>query len=279
MWERSNSILCHVTTRCLIACMLVLHLVRRIAALPAGAIIVCQRLAIGIASERWYLWGFIPCNAGLWSLGLYCWNKPVWRWSSWIMVRLFSYACFFFGFVLFLAGFWRFALILLLIRFLLWLDSKLQLDKPLLPSGMFFPENRRPPSIEWLCFYRPFCLAINKERMLDFTDPSDHLLHGGNKIFRVTLILRFVPVTPHLYPPAASADRLLPHLIKPPVLPPFNAALSHCSAFILFLYRTFLRPRFISVHHRPVHEFMFTIVFNRTARFVVTVLVPDPISI
>lgn len=276
MWERSNSILCHVTTRCLIACMLVLHLVRRIAALPAGAITVCQRLAIGIASERWYLWGFIPCNAGLWSLGLYCWNKPVWRWSSWIMVRLFSYACFFFGFVLFLAGFWRFALILLLIRFLLWLDSKLQLDKPLLPSGDVppwkigdHPLDRMALLFIGLVF---LVFAINKERMLDFTDPSDHFYHMAvaQKILEYGGIplwddWEFAPVgRPHLYPPllhlliaffAGTPDQILLGFATIQMLLYPTALLSYW-----FLYRTFLSPSlaYLSIIALSM-EFMFTI--------------------
>lgn len=230
-------------------------------------------IAVEIATERWYLWGFIPCSAGLWPLGLFCWNKETRKWYSRFALRIVSYICFIAGTFLFIAGLWRLAGILLLIRLLMWLDKRLDLGQPLQSES----EPPNPPLFHHyldrlvLFFIGAIflVLAINKDRLIDFSDPSDHFYHmaAAQKILERGEIplwddWEFAPMgRPHLYPPllhlliaffAGTPDRIvegfstIQMLLYPSVLfaywllfrtllPPAHAFLS-----ILFLSMQFI---------------------------------------
>ncbi len=181
--------------------------------LPALIAGLLRWVAAWIASERWYLWGFIPCCAGLWPLGLYCWHKKIERGYLHFPLRLFSYVCFFFGTLLFFAGLWPFSGILLFIRLLMWLDVWLRLGDPLLSGTGLDSSTRFHHPLDKLSLFFIgtifLVLAINKERLIDFGDPSDHFYHMAvaQKILeRGTIPLwddwEFAPMgRPHLYPP------------------------------------------------------------------------------
>lgn len=184
-----------------------------ILSLPAWIAGILRWIAVWIASERWYLWGFIPCNAGLWPLGLYCWHKNIERWYFRIPLRIFSYICFLFGTILFFAGLWPCSGILVFIRLLMWLDKRLRLGDPLVSETGLASTARFHHPLDMLCLFFIgaifLVLAINKERLLDFGDPSDHFYHMAvaQKILeRGTIPLwddwEFAPMgRPHLYPP------------------------------------------------------------------------------
>ena len=181
-----------------------------IPALIAGFL---KQIAQYISSERWYLWGFIPCNAGLWPLGLYCWHKDVQCWYYRFPLRVFSYICFLFGTILFFEGLWPFAGILLLVRLLVWLDDWLRLSDPLVAESA--PDStagfKHPFDKLSLCFIGVIflVLAVNKERLIDFSDPSDQFYHmaAAKQILEKRTIpiwddWEFAPMgRPHLYPP------------------------------------------------------------------------------
>ncbi|MEW6237394.1 MAG: hypothetical protein AB1656_18585 [Candidatus Omnitrophota bacterium] len=184
-----------------------------ILSLPALLIRMMKRLAIEIATRRWHWFGFIPCSAGLWPLGLYCWDRSARRWHWRFLLRLFSYACFIVGTFLFFAGLWRFAATLFFIRFLLWIDVHFCLSAPLPEID---PENPPPIFSHFLDKLSVLAIgllflvfAINKERMLDATEPSDNYYHMAvaQQILKQHTIpvwddWEFAPMgRPHLYPP------------------------------------------------------------------------------
>lgn len=180
---------------------------------PVWLIQRVRSLFIWAAAQRFYLFAFIPCSAGLWPLGLYCWNRPVARWYLRLPLRIFAYLCVLAGSFLFIAGLWRFTLILLLIRLLLWIDGYFQLGRPILreegtePTALFaHPLDKISLFFIGVIFV---IFAINKERLLDFTEPSDHFYHmaAAQKILERGEIplwddWEFAPMgRPHLYPP------------------------------------------------------------------------------
>jgi len=173
-----------------------------------------RRLAIWIATQRFYLFGFIPSSAGLWPLGLWCWHRPVKRWFYRLPLRAFSYLCFLFGTILFFKGLWRFALILFGIRILIWVDAWWKLGKPLSLPGEQTSNSifRNPLDRVILLFIGTIFLifAINKDRLAGFLDdPSDNYYHMAvaQKILERGEIpiwddWEFAPSgRPHLYPP------------------------------------------------------------------------------
>jgi hypothetical protein len=184
-----------------------------ILSIPALIARFLRQIAQYIASERWYLWGFIPCSAGLWPLGLYCWHKDVQCWYYRFPLRVFSYICFLFGTILFFEGLWPFAGILLLVRLLIWLDDWLRLSDPLVAESA--PDStagfKHPFDKLSLCFIGAIfiVLAVNKERLIDFSDPSDQFYHMA--VAKQILEKRTIPIwddwefapmgRPHLYPP------------------------------------------------------------------------------
>ena len=148
--------------------------------------------------------------------------------------------------------------------------------KPLLPSGDVPPWKigDHPLDRMTLLFIGLIFLvfAINKERMLDFTDPSDHFYHMAvaQKILEYGGIplwddWEFAPVgRPHLYPPllhlliaffAGTPDQILLGFATIQMLLYPTALLSYW-----FLYRTFLSPSlaYLSIIALSM-EFMFTI--------------------
>ncbi len=184
-----------------------------IVSLPAILIEFLRQVAIWISSERWYLCGFIPCSAGLWPLGLYCWEKRIERRPVAILMRLLGIVCLILGTFLFVAGLWRLAGILFLIRIPIWLDRWLHLGETLYTSEDGTPSSNFSHPLDrlslWYIGIIFLVLAINKERLLEFGDPSDHYYHMAvaQKILETGTIpiwddWEFAPVgRPHLYPP------------------------------------------------------------------------------
>ena len=200
----------HATTRL----QSIVTILQWILFLPAHVVGWMKQGFIWIAGERGYWLAWIPCSAGLWPLGLYGWNQPVARSIYRIPLRMFSYVCFVAGTFLFFAGLWRFSLIVLVVRLLRWLDSWLQLDKPFISLDAMedtsaigrHPFDRLSLGVVGVIF---LFFAINKERLVDLTEPSDHFYHMAvaQKILeRSTIPLwddwEFAPMgRPHLYPP------------------------------------------------------------------------------
>lgn len=181
--------------------------------IPAFLVGLLESIAVQLATKRWHLWGFIPCSAGLWPLGLYCWRKELSPRYLSILLKLFSYPCFIFGTALFLEGLWVFSAILLLIRFLFWLDGYFRLGDSLIDENGQEPIKIFHHPFDRICvFYIAVIFvvfAINKERLIEFGEPSDHYYHMAvaQKILERGHIpiwddWEFAPMgRPHLYPP------------------------------------------------------------------------------
>ncbi|MBN2329848.1 MAG: hypothetical protein JXR73_22090 [Candidatus Omnitrophica bacterium] len=228
-----------------------------------------------MATKRWHLWGFIPCSAGLWPLGLYLWNKKIDRRTFRIVSRILSYGCFFAGSVLFIAGLWRLAGILIAIRVLIWIDQAANLSAPLVESNQLeisrlfnHPFDKASLLYIGLIF---LVFAVSKERLIEFTDPSDHFYHMAvaQKILeRGSIPLwddwEFAPEgRPHLYPPllhlliaffAGAPDRVLIGFSNIQMLLYPSALFAYW-----LLFRTWLRPShaYLSLLILSM-EFMFT---------------------
>ncbi len=181
--------------------------------LPAYLIQLIKSISIYVSTRRWYLLGFIPCSAGLWPLGLYLWERPAQRWYIKVSLRMLSYVCFLFGTALFFEGLWIFSGLLLLIRFIMWIDAEFELGRRLPSSdeSHVYPPFRHP--LDVVCVVVIFLMflifAINKDRLLETQDPSDHYYHMAvaQKILERGEIpmwddWEFAPMgRPHLYPP------------------------------------------------------------------------------
>lgn len=150
-----------------------------IASLPAMLIGLLRTSSIYCIGPRWHWVGFIICNAGLWSLGLWLWQRPIQR--SWLRIpaRILSYPCFFLGTILFFAGFWRFALVYPAIIFFQWIDRKLDLQTPLKytsPTAPLFHHALDRFSLGLIAIVF-FTLAIHKEDLLAYSGISDNYYH------------------------------------------------------------------------------------------------------
>lgn len=182
-----------------------------IASLPAMLIGLLRTLSIYCMGPRWHWVGFIICNAGLWSLGLWLWQRPIQR--SWLRIpaRILSYPCFFLGTILFFAGFWRFALVYPAIIFFQWINRKLDLQTPLKYAGPTAPLfhhalDRFSLGLIAIVF---FTLAIHKEDLLAYSGISDNYYHmaAARNIMLNGAVpywddWEFAPMgRPHLYPP------------------------------------------------------------------------------
>ncbi|MBI1389715.1 MAG: hypothetical protein GC154_14855 [bacterium] len=181
--------------------------------IPAWFAGLAERLAKWVAAPRWHYIGFIPCSAGLWPLGLWCWRKEFnQRWPAYLL-RPIGFVCLIVGTFLFFAGLWRFALLLLMVRLFFWIDEALNLNTPIgaesdREASGFSAHSFDGYSLILIVFFFAV-LAINKERLVNQLEPSDHYYHMAvaQKILERGEIplwddWEFAPMgRPHLYPP------------------------------------------------------------------------------
>ncbi|MBD3266192.1 hypothetical protein GF373_05935, partial [bacterium] len=181
--------------------------------LPAILIQQVRRLFRWVASPRWYLLAFIPCNAGLWWLGLYLWEKPLESRVLRFFLRFLSLACLIFGTFVFFAGLWPLAALALPIRLIIWLDRWLHLDRafyqPAMATKNQIMQNPYDRLALGFILLVLMVLVINQERLPLLLDISDQYYHMAvaQKIWERGHIplwddWEFAPMgRPHLYPP------------------------------------------------------------------------------